>query len=411
VTALVAEPDPGERRALLVSHRPLEHGGVGATRWGYLMRELPALGWHIETVSPRLNATTDDMSSDPRVARLSAMRARVMWRVGQLLRPAYRSLLHVQPEAFPPNFAWSFSGRAPIREAIARVGPHVVISTSPPPAALFASAVVAREAGVAFVADMRDPWAGHPFYDAGGELLTAIERRALSAASAIVAVTDPMLEELRARHPPLAARMQVLPNGFDPLILARRQAGRPDFRGRKATLIHPGTLFGERSVDVLVRALSRPELRERVRLELVGNLNTSSAAALRGRPGSLEVDARPPLAWADTIDRVARADIVVMIVPPTLGDQVAWAVKMFEALALGKPVLGLTGGGAGDRLLHELGVGQGCAHWDDAESVAAAVQRLLDDPPAPVAVERLARWDRSLVAREYAELLDRVATG
>jgi glycosyltransferase involved in cell wall biosynthesis len=82
---------------------------------------------------------------------------------------------------------------------------------------------------------------------------------------------------------------------------------------------------------------------------------------------------------------------------------------MFEALALGKPMLTLTGGGACERLLAELGVDAGTARWDDADSVASATRRLLDDPPAPVPLERLERWDRSQVARRYAALLDHVS--
>jgi glycosyltransferase involved in cell wall biosynthesis len=84
---------------------------------------------------------------------------------------------------------------------------------------------------------------------------------------------------------------------------------------------------------------------------------------------------------------------------------------MFEALALGKPVLSLTGGGAGEALLRELGVDQGCARWDDVDSVADATERLLEAPPGPVPVERLARWDRSNVARDYDALLERLIAG
>lgn len=369
------------------------------------MRALPELGWAVETVTPRHNPTGDEMSADPRVAKLSAARARVMWRVGATIRPAFRRF-GVQPEAFPPNMLWSFTGRAAVRQAVASFDPDVIVATSPPPAALFAAAAVARGSGVPLVADMRDPWAGSLFYDAGGTLLTDIERRAFATAAAIVAVTDPMLADMRARHPEAAGRMHVLPNGFDPDILALRSHPPADWDGRRVTLIHPGTLYGERSVDVLVAALSRPGLRERVRLELLGNMNASSEAALRAAPPELEIEVSPPAPWRTSIERMAAADAVVVLFPPQLGDRVAWPVKMFEALALGKPILSLTGGGAGETLLRELGVDAGCARWDDVHSVAAAVERLLSAPPAPVPVERLARWDRSRVAEDYGSLLD-----
>jgi glycosyltransferase involved in cell wall biosynthesis len=396
---------------LLVSHRPLDYGGAGARRWGYMIGALRDLGWEVETVSPPPNPTADEMSSDPRVARLSALRSRVMGRIGKTIRPAYRRLLHVQPEAFPPNVLWSFTGRGDIRAAVERFRPDVVVATAPPPAALFASAAVVRGTGIPLVADMRDPWAGSPFYDAGGTLLTDIERRAFRACAAIVAVTDPMLADLRERHPDLADRMQVLPNGFDPSILELRgqvPVPRPDGR---VTLIHPGSLYGERSIDVLVQALSRPGLRDRVRLELVGNMSAASEAAVRGADPQLEIDVSSPLPWRETIERIAAADAVVVIQPPQVGDDVAWPGKMFEALALGKAVLTLTGGGACEGLLRELGLDRGFARWNDVDSVADATALLLESAPVAVPVERLARWDRSIVARDYDALLDRVADG
>jgi len=403
-----SQPAASERRRLLlVSHRPLAYGGVGATRWGFFLRAMPDLGWDVETVTARTNPTADEMSSHPRVAWLSALRARVMGTVGKAIRPAFRRTLGAQPEAFPPNTLWSFTGRRPIRRAIETFGPDVIVATAPPPSALFASVAAARGTSIPVVADMRDLWAGSPYYDAGGTLLTQIERRTFAASAAVVVMTDPSLSELRARHPELAERMQVLPNGFDPAILALRDTA-PARRGGKMTLIHPGALYGERSVDVLVQALSRFGLRERVRLELVGNMNASSLAAVRAAPSELEIDAIPPLPWQETIRRMAEADAVVMIFPPQLGDVSAWPVKMFEGLALGKPILSLTGGGAGETLLQVLGAGQACAQWDDVDSVAAATQRLLDNPPAPLNPAKLARFDRSAVAGAYVALLERV---
>ena len=395
-----------DRRVLLVSHRPLEAGGT--TRWRHLARALPEHGWSVHAVTPTAGATTDRSSSDERIARRSEVRARVMERAGAVSRPVANRVLGVQPEAFPPNTLWAFTGRPSIRRAIAEHRPDVVVATSPPPAALFAAAAVTD--GLPFVADLRDPWAGSPFYDAGGRLLRAIERRTLDRADAIVAVTAPMLDELRARHPALAGRMLMLPNGFPPGLLAGRPAAAPDWSGRPVTLIHPGTLYGGRSLAALVRALDAPELRDRVRLRLLGNADPDTEAAMAACP-RVATEVRPPVPWEAAIEEVRAADIVVVAQPTALGDEIAWPVKTFEALALGKPVLALTGGGAVERLLGELGVDAGCARHGDPESVAAAVRRLLDRPPAPVPAERLAPWDRAVVAGDYAALLNEVSAG
>lgn len=390
-----------DRTVLLVSHRPLEAGGT--TRWRHLARALPEHGWSVHAVTPPAGATADRSSSDERVARRSELRARVMDRVGASARPVANRVLGVQPEAFAPNTVWSFTGRRSIRRAIAQRRPAVVVATSPPPAALFASAAVCD--GLPFVADLRDPWAGSPFYDAGGRLLTAVERRTLERADAIVAVTTPMLDALRARHPGLADRMRMLPNGFPPDLLTGRPTAAPDWSGRPVTLIHPGTLYGGRSLAALVRALDVPDLRGRVRLRLLGNADPETEDAMAACP-HVATEVHPPISWEAAIDQVRAADIVVVAQPTALGDEIAWPVKTFEALALGKPVLALTGGGAVERLLGELGVDAGCARHGDQASVAAAVRRLLERPPAPVPAEHLAPWDRAVVAGDYAALLN-----
>jgi glycosyltransferase involved in cell wall biosynthesis len=391
------------RKLLLVSHRPMTHGGVGTVRWNYFMRALPEFGWEVaDTVSARQGATTDEFSTDPRTARLSGARARVMHGVGRTLDPV-AAAIGVRPEALAPNHVWGLTGRRAVRAAVERVQPDVVVATSPPPAAIFAATGAGLDVPV--VADMRDLWAGHPHYDAGGQALTEVEDRALKRAAAVVCVTPGMEERLRGLHPWLEP--VVMPNGFDPRLLDMR--GGPRSGGERKVVIHPGTLFAERSVRELVEALRHGNLAARVRLSLVGNMNEESRAALAGAPPELEIDVAGPKPWEETIERMAAADVVAVIVPPGLGDDVAWPVKQLEALALGKPILLISSGGGAERQLRDLGLEAGAASYDDPGSIAPALERLLDDPPPPVAPERLSTWDRRRVTGDYAALLDSLA--
>src|SRR5204863_9756289 len=130
-------------------------------------------------------------------------------------------------------------------------------------------------AGVRVVAEVRELWAGNPYFDAGGTLLTRIEKRAFARAAAIATVTQGCADTMLALHPEIAPRLEILPNGFDPDLLALRDdaagggAPRGDGAPRgsagggapaRATLVHAGTLYGDRSAVTLMRALSRPEL-------------------------------------------------------------------------------------------------------------------------------------------------------
>jgi glycosyltransferase involved in cell wall biosynthesis len=201
--------------------------------------------------------------------------------------------------------------------------------------------------------------------------------------------------------------MRLLPNGFDPALLDGRPSSAPDWDGQRVTLIHPGTLYSERTVSALVAAMGADDdLRDRLRLRILGNLNPDSESAIAARAPGVEVERMAPVPWAEAIDRVRDADIVVVIQPAALADDIAWPVKTFEALALGKPILAITSGGAVERLLQELGHAAGCARHGEVASIVAALRRLLGAPPRPVEAERLATWDRSRIAADYAALLE-----
>ena len=85
--------------------------------------------------------------------------------------------------------------------------------------------------------------------------------------------------------------------------------------------------------------------------------------------------------------------------------------KLFEALALGRPVLALTGAASDTaRLLERVGQQAGLAPPDDPVAIAAALKRLLTNPPAPVDPEALDEYNRDRIAARYAALLEEVAT-
>ncbi len=211
-------------------------------------------------------------------------------------------------------------------------------------------------------------------------------------------------------HPEIAPRLEVLPNGFDPALLDLRGRGRR--RGERATLVHAGTLYGDRSAVTLLRALSRPELASRARDSSWSARSTPRPpTALRHDHGDLEVVVEPPVPWRDAVERVRAADVAVVINSPGTGGDMAAPSKLYEALALGTPVLALTNPGSeSERLLERLGHDAGCAPPGDEDAIARAVARLIDAPPAPVDPAALAPFSRAAVAEQVAALLDRLSS-
>lgn len=391
------------RRLLLVSHRPIDYGGGGSVRWRHLTQALPRLGWDVATVTARTNPTANEASQDPVALRLVAARARLMNAVGDITRSPAQRRLGVQPEALGPNLAWSITGRRAIRSAIRREGPDVVWATGPPQSAILAGVPVAARLEIPVVAELRDLWAGSPYFDAGGTLLTRLEAPALTRADAVVTVTRGCQQILEQLHPKLRDRVHLVPNGFDSSLLGLRRPKRANHGVR--TLIHAGALYGDRFAATLIQALSVPALRGRVQLELVGPVDPETRRAAANTDAVVRIS--PPTSWRQAIEHVRGADISVVINSPGTGGAMALPSKLYEALALGVPVLALTPPGSdAERLLAALGQDRGVCAPDDERGISEAVMRLLDDPPEPVPPEQLWDYNRDVIASQIVDLLN-----
>jgi glycosyltransferase involved in cell wall biosynthesis len=280
---------------------------------------------------------------------------------------------------------------------VADFRPDVVYATSPPPAAHFVTAGLRRELGVPLICELRDNWAGNPYYDADGRTLKRIEQRVLAPAAAVVVVTSAMASLMRALHPELADRLHVLPNGFDPRVLAFRESRRENTPG-PLTLVHAGSIYGERTPEPVLAAMRRSP--GRFRLVLAG-----AGSEMYG--GAPDVEIRSAMPWEDAIKLQAAADIGVSLHSE---DRTAQPGKLYELLALGKPILALVDeGNATHRLLESLGHGDGCVPHNDVDAIHAALTRLADDPPPPVLPERLEPWNRAAITKRLAALLDDVS--
>jgi glycosyltransferase involved in cell wall biosynthesis len=393
-----------DRTLLVVSQRPLELGGGGSVRWRHLRNALGRHGWRVVECSAPVGLAADESSTDPRAAKLAARRAQVMGVAGRVIEPLAR-VLRVRPDAFAPNNVWALTGRRTIRAAVEREQPDVIVATTPPPSAMLASA--SAVAGAPLVVEFRDLWAGNPFFDRGSPLIRSLEGRALAKASAVVTVTEGFRAVLLALHPEIADRLHVLPNGFESSVLMRR---RPAPEGDAATLIHAGSLYGDRTAESLIDALARTELRGRVRLELLGVIDPRTRRAL-ANADHIDVEVIASVEWEEAIERVLAAQLAVVINAPSTGGDLALPNKLFEALALGRPVLALTTPSSDTaRLLERLGQEAGLASPDEPAAIAAAIDRLLTNPPPPVPPEALGEFDRDRMAERYAALLDEVAT-
>jgi glycosyltransferase involved in cell wall biosynthesis len=372
-------------RLLLVTHRPIDQAGGPAARWRSFARHLPEHGWEVDVVSGRGG---DEFAAPGR----AQARAKVMEALGRVADPAFR-VAGLRPEAMPLSTAWAVRGATQVRGRLQDREYDALLATGPP----FAALIAARLAGgrVPLVIELRDLWAGNPAFDRGGPVLRKLEEWVVDGAAAVVAVTPEAADDLRRRHP--GTRVEEIPNGFEPELLTRR---RPTV-GAPTTILHSGTLTKDRPLAPLLRALKPP-----LRLVLHGYVAPEIRDEIEQE--GADVEFALPSGWDYAVRRMAEADVCLISQSRGAGDETAVAAKVYEYLALGKPVLCISHGGATEALLRRLGADQLCARLDDPASIEGALERIhKGELPEPVA--DLSAYERPKLARDLAELLNSVA--
>ena len=383
------------RRLLLVSHRPVSGAGGAVARWRSLAARLPSEGWTVDVVS----SDESPAEFDPQAS--SARRAGLMRPARSIAAPAL-AVLGLRPAALTPSTAWAFRAARRVRAQLATDAYDAMLATGPPVAGPLAARLGGAGSQVPLVVEFRDLWAGNPAYEQRPGALDRIERMLLASVAAVVAVTEEAAESLRRRHSGLAERVSVIPNGYEPELLGRRSM-RQEAGRRPIVLLHSGTLIPGRPLAPLVAALGRRPAGE-FRLVLHGYI---APELQREVEGVASIDVLPPSSWTEAVERMRAADVCVITQSRAVGDATAIPGKVYEYLALGRPVLCISDGGATEQLLRRLGADTLLARLDDPASIDNALGRIFAGRlPPPVDPSLLASYSRAVEAGELARLLD-----
>ena len=228
-----------------------------------------------------------------------------------------------------------------------------------------------------------------------------LEAWALRRAAAVTAVNRPIVDDLVARHPWLAGRAHVLPNGFDRAEqpadgLARRRllarAHRPAVRPRAAGGARSSTALAALPPDVKALFVGVDESRVRPDADRLG---------LGDR---VRVEPLVPLPVALGYQRAADALLLVNGRRPE-----SMSSKVFEYLQAGRPIFAISPAGSAARALFaEVGGGtlraarrpDGASRSPPSSPPSAPARRPVADPAA------LERYELGRLTAELAGLLD-----
>jgi glycosyltransferase involved in cell wall biosynthesis len=426
---------------MLAHHFP-PSGGSGSNRASAFARYLPDYGWHPTVISPaaawavnRDDALLALLPDDLRVVRTRSWEPRP--RRAAAPAPTASTPLpspHASPGARPPltlrrhlghlkRFPDAHLGWLPFALAAARRQPYdVAYSSSGPFTSHLIGLILKRLTGRPWVAELRDGWyrwnrAIFPDYPAWRNTLERrLEAATVRAADRVVCVTDRMAAAFQTQYACAGlpeTHFSVVSNGFDPVQFG---SSTPPERHAGWHVLHAGALYYGRSLTAFLQAAlavkaANGQFARDFRLTLMGTLDGSARREIdaSGLGDSVHVLGQAPHATA--IEAMRAADALLLVANTTPGAEATVPGKLFEYLAVGRPVLAIAPPASSTADVLQASGGGWLADAASTESIACVLRhgyamRNARPQPAQVGV-----FDRHRLTGELARIFDEVLAG
>lgn len=420
----------------------------GSIRVIKFLKYLPALGWQpvVLTVDDRCEyehlrrvgseELLRDLPSEVDICRTGkgeppadlmarGRRARDKSRVARMLVNRLRDLRSwAQRWLLVPdeNILWLPFALRTGRHLVRKRAISAIFVTCPPNSAAVISTLLARLTRTPLVVDFRDDWIDTPWYWRQPRVVRAInrwlERRVISAAKRVIAVTPASLAALRRRHACVPqGKFFLVPNGVDLADFSDQGAIRPAGNGH-FTMVHAGLLTvapGEwqRSPAALFRALASirattPDIAADIRLLFTVALPPEYRALAKDLELDEIVQETGHLPRAEFTSLLRNSDLLVAI----NYEQYATLIpgKLYEYWAAGgPPILLLSHPGAAQELVRQHALGTVLLP-DDEAGIRACVLDTYKRRAAghPLRIERngIEAYDRSRLAELLSQALE-----
>ena len=413
------------RSVLLVTQYAPPSSLVAARRVAAVTKYLGRAGHAVTVLTSQSSGEGPIEGAESVVRTKDALTSRLNWRrrhfaalaggSGESYRPPSRLASVVVPDL--SLLTWlPFALPAALRLARTRRF-DCVLTTSPPPSVHLVGLALRRH-GMPWIAELRDGWAFEPPHPAWplaalDRLDRGLERRILPSADAVIAVTEPIVDDLRRRY---GIDVELITNGFDPEEVPAEPA-EPDplLDSLRFSLVHTGrlALSGvslERMLEgVRIAKAEDPAVATKLEVVFAGSA-TADELRLFTAP-----DLDGVVRFVGWLERprvlaLQRAADALLVVTEGGGRRSVATGKLFEYLAAGQPILVLGDETEAARLVARAGAGF-AAPASEPRSVAAALRRLLGHPFRPASADAIREYSYPVLAGRVAAAIERVTGG
>lgn len=267
----------------------------------------------------------------------------------------YRALFAV-PDG---QIGWYPAAMSAANRALEGWSPDVIISSALPFTSHLVASRVARRTGKPWIAEYRDLFSGNPYSEAPfwrGMLDLKIEQAMIKNASAIVAVTPQMSNELERMH---GKHTVTVMNGFD--IRDAAELIPPVEAGRALKILYTGIVYpGRRDPAPLFEAISSlGERGKRVIVEFYGQdlRGVRVSAAVAGIESQVRI--HTPVSYDESLKLQAQADVLLLLLWDDPRERGTLTGKVFEYIGSGRPILAIGClDGVASTLVRDRGLGE-----------------------------------------------------
>ncbi len=318
------------------------------------------------------------------------------------------------------NFWVPFGTAAGLR-AIHREKIDAIMTTSPPASTHLIGWKLSWLTGRPLLVDYRDLWTQNEGYHLRNfspglrKIDRWFEKRVLKRASAIVTATDQFSDLVRQNNGyKKPESVATITNGIDPDDF--KDVKFPERKNEKFTLLHLGSLYGNRNPDFFFRALRewlsrRPEAADKTSVLFYGN-TPGYETMLKGGPLERVVEFRGHVPQHEILPMLWRADMLLLILGFHPGGAGVMPAKLFEYVCTGRPILAFVPEGVAAKVIREHRRGTPVT-GEDVELTAAILDTEFSawkerSGPPPSSFQVPEAFDRRIQNRKLAQILDSI---
>lgn len=296
------------------------------------------IGWfdlsHLRVISQANLAPTPSLESQGQGGNSQRLSARVAARTPAAMARIYRNIVEI-PD---PLVGWI--PRA-LRAVPADWTPDVILASGPHFSSFLVASFLHRRLDRPWVADYRDLWTDRYFPYSRPRLFLdrSIERKVLRTASAALCVSDVHASMIQKTH---GITAHVVLNGGIARPSEPAHSDRSPLGPALVNVLYVGSAFykGRRDPTPLFRAAAECGLtRDDIRFHFLGSPREELQGLARNAGVETLVEVYPSVPRETALEFERRADLLLLLLWDSPGDEGVYSGKIFEYLFAGRPIL------------------------------------------------------------------------